>query len=238
MICQLCKNDTKEIRNSHIFPEFLYSDTYDDKGRAMGVNGEGSRNWKYVQKGIREKLLCGDCEQFLGKHYERPFREYWYGKSKIPKYFTRKYLRIDDVDYESFKLFHLSNLYRASVSTHPMYSDVKLGPHEEIIRKMILSRDAGPVNQYPIFGYVVMNGKSKVTKGLITKPYRGRFDGHTVYIVMFGGCMWHYLISKHTSSEFSRIAVQKNGTATLTAEYMSEIEFLKQISEVLVDGAL
>ena len=52
------------------------------------------------------------------------------------------------VEYEPFKLFHLSVLFRASVSTLPTFADVSLGPHEERLRNLLLARRAGPEDQF------------------------------------------------------------------------------------------
>ena len=64
-ICKLCLCN-KEIRNSHIIPEFMYQNIYDPEPKRFialtvnSINLEYSRK-KFEQKGIREYLLCGDC---------------------------------------------------------------------------------------------------------------------------------------------------------------------------------
>jgi hypothetical protein len=48
---------------------------------------------------------------------------------------------IASYDYERLMLFFVSLLWRASVSTQPFYSRIKAGPHEEILRQVILRKD-------------------------------------------------------------------------------------------------
>ncbi len=50
------------------------------------------------------------------------------------------------------KLFHLSILFWAGVSSRPCYREVSLGPHQETLRQLILNRDPGSPHQYPVLG--------------------------------------------------------------------------------------
>ncbi len=75
-ICRLCNNE-RVLRNSHIVPESLYSNLYNEKGHMMGINGFGSKGWKPLQQGIREHLFCEACEQHFNEHFEKPFRKQW-----------------------------------------------------------------------------------------------------------------------------------------------------------------
>ncbi len=61
-------------------------------------------------------------------------------------------------DYATFKLFHLSVLFRASVSSLSTFQEVNLGAlHEERIRQMLLNEDPGKDWEYPILGFAVLN---------------------------------------------------------------------------------
>jgi len=66
----LCKEDAK-LCNSHILPEFFYLDLYEEKHRTLQITKE---NEKYIQKGIREYLLCQQCETKLSR-YEKYAKE-------------------------------------------------------------------------------------------------------------------------------------------------------------------
>ena len=75
-LCKLC-NLEKTLCNSHIIPEFLWEDLYNSKHQALGVHGQGRNGWEVLQKGLREKLFCNDCEQHFNEHFEKPFRSLW-----------------------------------------------------------------------------------------------------------------------------------------------------------------
>jgi hypothetical protein len=48
-------------------------------------------------------------------------------------------------------MFHLSLLWRMSVSKHPYFKEVSLGPHEEVLRRMLLEARPGEPDQPPSF---------------------------------------------------------------------------------------
>ncbi len=54
------------MRASHIIPEFIYSPIYDDKHRMVLLETD-ERYASFQQKGIREHLLCQDCETKVSK---------------------------------------------------------------------------------------------------------------------------------------------------------------------------
>jgi hypothetical protein len=127
-LCRLCHLD-RDLRNSHIVPEFLYDDLYNANGHLMAINGLGSRGWKTLQEGVREYLLCEVCEQHFNEYCEKPFRTQWVEAAPLPNPWNVEGIHWACFDYASFKLFHLSVLFRASVSSLPTFAAVSLGPH-------------------------------------------------------------------------------------------------------------
>lgn len=138
-ICRLCLHDRK-LCKSHIVPEFLYSPLYDSDREMMAITGRGRQGWKPLNKGIWEHLLCSDCEQYLNREYEQPFQDQWAGDDALPRQMTKDDVHTATFSYVSFKLFHLSILFRASVSSNPMFQAIRLGMHEDRIRKMLLGK--------------------------------------------------------------------------------------------------
>jgi len=127
--CRLCLND-RVLCNSHIVPEFLYGDLYNDQHKLMGITGQGNKGWMPLQKGIREYLFCSDCEQHLNEKYEKPFLRQWTIDHPLPDRMQQDSIHSAVYDYRSFKLFHLSILFRSSISSLPTFQSVNLGIHE------------------------------------------------------------------------------------------------------------
>ena len=82
-LCRLCHLD-RDLRDSHIVPEFLHDDLYNTKGHLMAINGLGNRGWKALQKGVREHLFCEVCEQHFNEYCEKPFRAQWVEAAPLP----------------------------------------------------------------------------------------------------------------------------------------------------------
>ncbi len=237
MKCALCELD-KPLKNSHIVPEFLYAKLYDIKGRAIGINGRGHLRREFIQKGLREKLLCGGCEQFLNDNYEKCFKEYWFDKNPLPKVIPAEGILLRNINYKAFKLFHLSILFRCGVARHPTYSAVNLGQHENILRKMICDVNPGGLRQYTIFAHAVVRKNNVLEDRLISRPIKTRYDGHNMHGIMFGGCMWYYTVSKHRPKAMLEIGLQRNGTMPIIPERWEKMAIVQQMGRMLRGDAL
>ena len=189
--CRLC-HKVRDLRKAHIIPEFLYRPLYNSKGHAMGINGRGNRGWKPVQKGEREPLFCESCEQYFNEYFEKPFYAQWVAAKPLPNPWpATDYIHEVTVDYSSFKLFHLSVLFRANVTSLPTFAEVSLGPHEEKLRQLILKRDAAEPHQYPVHGVVVVHPETHGTvPKVVSRPVRSSHDGHRCYGTIYGGVQW------------------------------------------------
>jgi hypothetical protein len=230
--CRLCQQD-RELRNSHIVPEFLYRELYNDKGHMMGINGLGRKGWKPLQKGISQKLFCEACEQHFNEHCEKPFKRLWIDNPILPSPWPKNEPFAVTVDYAAFKLFHLSVLYRASVSTLPTFAEVSLGPHEEKIRQMILTRNPGFARQYPIMGIVLLDKKTERPTYLVTMPVQTRFEGLRCYSLTYGGVNWWIAVSSHPSTEWLSASVTESGELPLVGMPWTDLGLMRQASLAL-----
>lgn len=214
--CKLCLQKA-ELQNSHVISEFLYKPTYDDKGRAIDAN-TSTNKVRYAQKGLRERLLCSACETHLNV-VETYFANVWYGKTALPKSLVGhkgETLSVQ-VDYANFKLFHLSILWRASISSLPNFLRVDLGPHEETLRQKLLASDLGQEHQYGIRGQILANGRADVVHDLVGFPQKTRAGLYTEYMFMFGGCRWFYSLANPNIRNVPN-TLNRDGTLTLYFE--------------------
>src|SRR5215216_6011899 len=147
--CRLCRSEGEELRFSHILPEFLYKPLRDEKHRYIGFKYAQETGAKRVllQKGIREYLLCGNCEQVLAK-YERYAADVLRAIPDMSREPAGRVVQITGIDYAGFKVFQLSLLWRAGVSRQASFHEVNLGPHEDVLRRMILGGDPGTPMAY------------------------------------------------------------------------------------------
>ena len=230
--CRLCHQE-KVLRFSHIVPEFLYADLYNEKGHMMGINGRGSKGWKPLQQGIREHLFCEQCEQHLNEFCEKPFREQWVVNCPLPNPWNVPEPHWITVNYASFKLFHLSVLFRASVCSLPTFAEADLGPHEERLRKIILTKDPGEAWQYPVFGLALLHHKTNAIVQLVSQVQQGRFGGHRCYAICYGGVQWWVGVASHRSTELEAICLQESGRIPIAAVPWNEVGLIQSASRLL-----
>lgn len=220
MPCALCQKE-KALCSSHIIPEFLFKPLYDEKHRALSLRS-GVVGPRQIQQGLREDLLCQECEGHLSR-LETYFANVWYNPPKLPRTLDGPVVTVPGLDYTQFKLFHLSILWRAGVSSLPAFQSTQLGPHEAILRRMLLDLDPGPVRSYPIFGAVLTGPKSKdLCAPSIMSPIRHRIEGLNLYVLAFGSCTWQYYISSHRRTSVDEFALTEAGDMVLVVADMTE----------------
>jgi hypothetical protein len=182
----------KELRKSHILPEFFYVETYDEKHRAIQVTSQPGEKEMFIQKGEREKLLCGDCELHISKFesYSAPIIK---SIPTLPADRTGKFLITPNVDYKLFKLFQMSLLWRASISTSQMFAQVKLGKQEEHLRKMILANKPGMSHNFGCVMHIFQNASR--LKQIIWSPEKDNVEGKYFYRFQTGNIYWSFFIT-------------------------------------------
>lgn len=230
--CRLCLID-KPLAQSHIIPEFLYASLYNDDGRMMGITGQGEKGWKLIQKGLRENLLCRDCEALLNERYEIPFQQQWTHRYPLPVHANVGDVIEAQFDYGTFKLFHLSILFRASVATLATFGVVRLGKHEDILRRMILANDPGRPDQYPMIATAVINARNEIVRGVIAAPTLTRVEGHHVYGFGFDGVVWGYSVSSAINRTFVEVGLQPDGRMAFLVTPWHEYPMFQQAANAL-----
>ncbi len=230
--CQFCHQDLL-FRNSHIVPEFLYDGLYNANHQMIGIHGRGSKGRKVLHKGIRERLFCEACEQHFNEHFEKPCRESWVQSCPLLDPWFTEDVRWIKVDYAPFKLFHLSVLFRAGVSSLPTFAEVSLGPHQERMRRMLLSRDPGRGEQYPIFGHAVVHHETRRVVRIVSKAQASRFGGRRCYGIMYGGAQWWVCVASDTNHDFQELALRVDGSMPFAAIAWNEVSVLQEARSAL-----
>lgn len=232
--CKFCGQEGKVLR-SHVFPKAAYAPLKKDAGHFIGINGVGSKGFKKLQDGLWEHLFCAQCEGFFSKHYEDPFLSLWYpgGKSIIQgQWFSTTEVSMS-VDYASFKLFHLLNMYRASVSSLPTYQNVALGPHEVRMAEMIRKKDPGPESLYAVSGAVIYDMRRNDIPEVMFAPQRLRHDGRTGYGYLLGNVYWTIAVSEHFGPFTRKRALKEDGSLKLFAMPLQRMTVIHEAMELL-----
>jgi hypothetical protein len=208
-ICRLCRKPSP-LQRSHILPEFLYRPLYDEKHRISVVKVEDDRI-RYLQKGLTEALLCFACEQKLGR-CEKYAAEVMTGRLGHRFQRNRSRLLTEGIDYHRFKLFQMSILWRASISSLEFFRLVSLGPREEILRTMLVHEQPGRPDQ---FGCVVVcaTDKGSDISDTFFNPEPFRWSGHRMTKLFFAGAGWLFHCDHRTAPAYlQELFLQLDGT--------------------------
>jgi hypothetical protein len=175
MTCRLCL-ESKSLRNSHIVPEFVYKPIYNAKHQLFGL--AGSAKVKIFQKGIREKMLCSDCEQQFSRYEDYAARTLF--RPGYPFSTKGRFKVFSNLRYRELKLFLLSLLWRFGETSLPQLSGARLGPHQEKLRNLLRTENPADHTLYACaLTEVTLNGN--VLHQWIIPPRRARSPEETLF---------------------------------------------------------
>lgn len=226
--CRLCLKQSV-LRNSHILPEFLYTDIYDENHRGVIVSNKKD---KVFQKGVREYLLCQECETKFSR-YEKYAKKVIENIPKFSHDTSKRLFCSDNINYAYFKLFQLSILWRASISTEEAFNQIQLGPHEEVIRNMLDNDEPGKASGYGCIMSIVPN--TELLHQIILSPVRikKKFYGHTTYVFVTGNLKWMFVITRNrTPLGVQEFFLQEDGRLQVLISKQDEKSELIKVAQI------
>lgn len=206
--CKLCKKRAKLIRKSHIIPNFMYKGLFDSNNKIALVNlGNPSSNPKSFQTGIFEKyILCQKCENELLSRTEKYVSTVLYGGNlkSVPSFENQsgpdgvESIIVRNIDYQKFKHFVLSIVWRAAVSDNPFFDKVSLSNEEETIRNIVLNDKYTSETTFKISVMAIVNRNNDLVR-IIQNPDVHDF-GNCKYVTFFiGGFVYFISLSDEAS---------------------------------------
>jgi hypothetical protein len=229
--CRLCHNE-QELRYSHILPEFLYLPIYEEKNHTFLIIPRGKEKYP-PQKGIREYLLCDGCDvKVISKWetYASPIIKTIQELNITP--YGDQYI-VPDVQYTDFKLFQLSLLWRASVASVDVFKNISIGRHEEVIRKMLISKNPGAPEQYGCMMFVLDD--TKYLQKTIWSPVEDTIDGFTCYRFLTGRIFWYFFLPEAYPKETKDFFLSTEGILRLGKAPWSEETVIRRIAGVVAE---
>lgn len=227
--CRLCL-EAKPLLNSHVLPELLYRLTYARAGGALSFH-EDIEHVRILRKGVRERLLCQDCEGVLKEH-EDYFAAEWIQKARLPGNLPEvgSQVQIVGLDYRRFKLFHLSIAWRTGIATGTDYRPIDIGEHQEPLRLMLLRGDPGRCTDYPVFGCALrMRSGSRPAMGAIGLSTVQQVGPLIATSTIYAGCDWYCALGRDAVSEYNDSYLTEDGSLLLPVESIMSRESLVRI---------
>jgi len=183
MICKLCDRETKLIK-AHIIPEKFFICLRSEK-KAPELHSNVKNVYpKRIPIGIYDKnILCAACDNKIGvwdNYAQNLLLGEFSEENAIHVNGEKVAYKIENYDFDKLKLFFLSIIWRASISSEPFYEKINLGPYQDVIKKMILNADPGAEDQYQ----VVLAKFSDPNIKSILDPHMDKFD-HVNFIRVY-----------------------------------------------------
>lgn len=151
--CRLCRQK-KFLIKAHIIPAGFYRPLKTEKTvPEIHTNIEGAFPQRSPVGIFDRNILCRECDALMGpwdQHAQNILLKDIPEESSIFHHRKRVAYQITKFDYKRLKLFFVSLLWRASISTHVFFKRISLGSQEEILRDMILNQRPGSLKSYPV----------------------------------------------------------------------------------------
>jgi len=233
MQCKLCDQE-RELRDSHVIPEFLYTALYDEEHKYYVVSNVHGKSARPLRKGLRERLLCTECETRFSR-WETYAANVLYNRNRARCEKVDGTIIVDGLDYAQFKLFLLSLIWRAGVSSLPVFAQTQLGPrHEQRLKEMLFTSDPGPFERYGCLVFAVTLD-DKPLDGTIYGPQPCFVDNHRCYRLLVRAFLFIYFISSHRPDD---VAVGRflrdDGHLEIPVKRLQDIAFLDAMCREIV----
>jgi hypothetical protein len=211
MLCRLCGTEQRLIK-AHVVPKGFFRALRDDSGVTELRTSDPSVPPKRAPDGVYDKaILCSRCDNLFSpwdKHAQdvllRDFAEteaIYDGKVLVA-------WTIQEFDYSLLKLFFVSLLWRASVSTHAFYRRIDIKPFEKAMRDMILTGDPGAPETFAV---TLSRFDHRAYRGIFD-PHRDRFAGINYVRFYLAGFVAHIKVDRRPPPVFLSDLIVRAGT--------------------------
>lgn len=185
MLCRICRTE-RNLIEAHVIPEAFFRRFREEGSVPRLLSNNETEHPKRIPTGVYDPgILCADCEKMFGPwdQYAVELLSDELPGARVVRQGERILAHeIDDWRYERLKLFFISLAWRASVSSHPMFQRVRLGPYEARARQMLVDGQPGSSSEF----CVVLSRFDPDLGAAIMDPFTARTAG-TNYVRFYLG---------------------------------------------------
>ena len=121
--------------------------------------------------------------------------------------------------------------WRMGVAKHPFFEIVKLGRHEERMRRMILEKTPGSPYEYGCIVSAIERDKPG-REQTITTPFFSRIEDQNAYKIVIAGYFFAMLVSSHGNKlSHQEFFIKHDGILQIAMVRAEEIRFLADTIE-------
>lgn len=205
MRCKLCLQERKLIK-AHVIPRSFYKPMISGTEAPFLTSNDPKFRRKKVRIGIYDQtIVCAECEDRF-KHWDNYAPRLLLGKATPRNYLVDEKgkqvgFTIESYDYEKLKLFFMSLLWRVAASSQYFFSQIRLGSHEEALRKMILRADPGDEDT---FSSILCQWDDPLAEHFLLYPHRQRYEDINYIRCYLNSYVVEIKVDKRATSEFNK----------------------------------
>lgn len=228
-VCKLCGN-TEVLRESHILPKHAYKQAIlhnaHPRTKIVQALPGGTEVDDKRQDGFKEHLLCDTCEGKLSKWETYACRKLFNRPLPSASIISGK-IELTGIEYQPIKLYLLSLLWRAGVANSNFFKCVKLGPHADRLRKMLLAEDPGDPRDYGCLLMKLEQWKEFPVEGVVFEPFCFRSDGeHSTMFAFMGLAIHFFFSSRRTHLDLVKCFPDRSGTLKIIPIRIDKLDLL------------
>jgi hypothetical protein len=209
----------------------MYGPMYDSKHRFRSFSVNVSDHPQTHQKGIREKLLCHDCEQRFSRYEGHAAKEFYHpalgAMAQLP---PPSGFAVTNLEYPRFKLFLLSLLWRFGIANHGQFRPADLGPHFEKLRLMLLNDNPGGWLEYPCM-ITALTLRGRFYGDFTAGAFSTKQEGLAVWAFVLSGFFFNFFVGSHNPPPILHpFFMQAGGVLQVGVEDIREIDSVYELA--------
>jgi len=211
------------LRKSHVIPNWMYFGLFDEKHKVAKAPLEDDSKIVFYPTGLYDSnILCESCDNVLLSNLENYGKSILYGDKGFIDFFKAENIRtteglksavVKGIEYNKFKLFLLSILFKMHLSKLDFFSEVDLGnKHAEKIRQKLLHADFIEEDEYEV-AIISIDKLEDLITNMILNPKKIKQSLNTYYITLINGLYFMYNISPTNKQNLiTKSSVRVDGT--------------------------
>lgn len=204
--CNLCQLHKDLQKKCHVIPEFLYENSLLFHKNHNLVKSDLTNFLKTGKSKIISSMqksgeydlytYCRDCDGKVFNQLETYANEILFSKHLHVNYHykyeeTQNYIALSNLNYSKFKLFLLSILFRAGISSRGLFKEIILDEKTDEIRDMILNSNPKSDREFPI---IVWDSyfDDKISRDFLFQPIQMKAGEDNGFLFGVGGLLIYF----------------------------------------------
>ena len=234
-LCKFC-GEKKKLIDAHIVPKAFYTHFVPNRTNILKIQSDIPYELRCPAGFYDKNILCAECDRKLGVYDQEAQKLFLSDISKYKRQegnFSAYGIPAGIFDYKKLKLFFISMLWRASISSNDSFKFVKLGDKfEAMALKVLRHPELDVINQFSVFIFKYKSVPNIRIERIFIEPIPCRADGINYYEFVFAGYQINIKVdSREFETIFNRICLKPSEELVIVEMLPTEqVSFISQIS--------